>query len=236
MDKYIDYYFNILVSLDNIDDVREMLPNINLDKTNQILDMVIKKINEEIVVARELEDEKYLLYLNDVIDLLNSRKVEEIEEESFFNENIVIFSSNILKTIRKLNDSFFYLECVSAINSLKSKEWMDSNKNNVQNYKRLHGDASGLSEIKMKKIRLMHMPITPDIWYVSDILKKDANNSKQHRIYLHSLANSTREDIERIKCMFSVDGKLDIEALKKYASLSSVEIYEELSRFGGKRL
>lgn len=237
MSRYIDYYFDILVNLTDINDVKEILPSINLDGTNKILDILIDKLNEELNVADELGDEEYSLYLKSVIDLLKDCKVEDIEEESVFdNENIIIFGDNILKAIKKLNDSFYYIECLAAINSLKSKSWMSSNKANSENYKRLHGDAVGLSEIKMKKIRLMHRPVTPDIWFVSEILKKDGNNPKQHRELLHSLANHTKLEVERLKKMFIVDGVIDYESLINYANENNKPIIEELSRFEGRKL
>ena len=237
MSRYIDYYFDILINLTDVNDIKEILPSINLDGTNEILDILIEKLNEEVNVAIELGDEEYLVYLKSVIDMLKDSKIEEVEEKSVLdNENIIIFGDNILKTIRKLNDSFYYNECIVAINSLKSKSWMDSNKTNSENYKRLHGDAVGLSEIKMKKIRLMHGPVTPDIWFVSEILKKDGNNPKQHRELLHSLASHTKLEIDRLKKKFIVDGVIDYESLISYANENNRAIIEELSRFEGRKL
>ena len=113
MSRYIDYYFDILVNLTDINDVKEILPSINLDGTNKILDILIDKLNEELNVADELGDEEYSLYLKSVIDLLKDCKVEEIEEESVLdNENIIIFSDNILKTIKKL--SIFLVEFTNS--------------------------------------------------------------------------------------------------------------------------
>jgi hypothetical protein len=96
---------------------------------------------------------------------------------------------------------------MSAIESLRSKQWMAGNLSNGEKYKRLHGEAAGLSEVKEKKIRLMHMPINGDFWYVCDILKKDGNNPKQHRIILNGLAYYCKIDVEAIREIGSISQK-----------------------------
>ena len=238
MNKYIDYYFDILINSTSIEEIREILPSINLGKTNDILDILIGKIDEEIRVAEELGDFEYLDYLKKVIELLNSSKVVEdkVDEVSFADENIIIFSESFLKSLRRLDDSFYYGECMSAIESLRSKQWMAGNLSNGEKYKRLHGEAAGLSEVKEKKIRLMHMPINGDFWYVCDILKKDGNNPKQHRIILNGLAHYCKIDVEAIREKFTKDdGQLDYDGLILYAKENNQIVMEELMRFGGKK-
>ena len=236
MDKYIDYFFDLIVNASNIDDVKDVLPSINLDKTNYVLDVLIGKIEEEIEVALELDDEEYLTYLREVTSLLKGCRIDETQEVSLFeSENVIIFSDTFLKSLKRLNDSLFYGECLSTIESIRSKQWMESNKSHPEKYKRLHGDAYGLSEVKTKNVRLLHMPINCDFWYVSDIIKKEGDTSKQYRLQLISLTASSKAEIEAIRQRFSKDGVLDYDALIEFAKINNEPVMEELSRFGGKK-
>ena len=81
VNEYIEQYFNLLVNSDDISVVEELLPSIMLDKTNQIIEILISKLNEEIEVAEELEDTEYLVHLKKIILLLSARKESIIEEE-----------------------------------------------------------------------------------------------------------------------------------------------------------
>lgn len=56
VNEYLEQYFNLLVNSDDISVAEELLPSIMLDKTNQIIEILISKLNEEIEVAEELED------------------------------------------------------------------------------------------------------------------------------------------------------------------------------------
>lgn len=236
MDKYIEYFFDLIVNAADINDVKDVLPSINLDKTNYVLDVLIGKIEEEIVVAVELEDEEYLSYLREVTSLLRGCRIEEEPEVSLFeSENMIIFSDTFLKSLKRLNDSLFYSECLSTIESLRSKQWMEGNKFHPEKYKRLHGEAYGLSEVKTKNVRLLHMPINGDFWYVSDIIKKEGDTSKQYRLQLIALASDSKKEIEAIRQRFSKDGVLDYDALIEYAEINNEPVMEELERFGGKK-
>lgn len=236
MNKYIDYFFDLIVNAADINDVKVVLPSINLDKTNYVLDALIGKIEEEIDVAIELKDEEYLSYLREVTSLLRGCRIEETSEVSLFeSENIIIFSDTFLKSLKRLNDSLFYSECLSTIESLRSKQWMASNKFHPEKYKRLHGDAYGLSEVKTKNVRLLHMPINGDFWYVSDIIKKEGDTSKQYRLQLITLASCSKTEIEAIRQRFSKDGVLDYDALIEYAKINNEPVMEELERFGGRK-
>jgi len=235
MKEYIEQYFNLLVNTNDINVVKEILPNINLDKTNQIIEQLIIKLTEEMKLAEELEDHEYISYLKEVIALLSNRKVEEIKEESKLSRNIIIFSHSVIKTIKKLNDSFYYDEITHAVKSLESKDWMGVNQNNPENYKRIHGVAAGLSEIKTKKIRLMHIPLNSDFWYVSEILKKDGDNQKHHQKKLQLLSKSTKDEAEIIRKKFTVNGELDYTSLIRYAEENNESVIEALNKLGGKK-
>lgn len=236
MEKYIEYFFDLIVNAANIDDIKNVLPSINLDKTNYVLDILIGKLKEEIEVAVELEDEEYLSYLREVIVLLSECRIEEKPEISLFeSENVIIFSDTFLKSLKRLNDSLFYGECLSTIESLKSKQWMESNKSHPEKYKRLHGEAYGLSEVKTKNVRLLHMPINCDFWYVSDIIKKEGDTSKQYRLQLISLTSYAKAEIEAIRQRFSKDGVLNYDALIEFAKINNEPVMDELERFGGKK-
>ena len=45
VNEYIEQYFNLLVNSDDISVVEELLPSIMLDKTNQIIEILISKLN-----------------------------------------------------------------------------------------------------------------------------------------------------------------------------------------------
>lgn len=121
MNEYIEQYFNLLVNSDDISVVEELLPSIMLDKTNQIIEILISKLNEEIEVAEELEDTEYLVHLKKIILLLSARKEPIIEEEGILDKNIIILSSDIAKTLKKLNDPMYYIETLRAIECLENK-------------------------------------------------------------------------------------------------------------------
>lgn len=236
MDKYIEYYFELLINTRDINEIKSVLPSINLDKTNYILDILISKLLEEIELAKEFDDQEYLEHCNVLVTLLKASKIEEIEETSIFEtENIIIFSDGFLKSLRKLNDSLFYGECLTTVEALMSKQWMENNKFNDEKYKRLHGEAYGLSEVKTKNVRLLHMPINPDFWYVCDVIKKEGDTSKQYRLFLNSLTASSKEEVEFIRKQFTVDGQLDYAALMEFARVNNEQVMEELQRFGGRK-
>lgn len=115
MKNYIEQYFNLLVNSNDITVVEELMPSITLDKTNQIIEVLVSKLNEEIKLAEELGDHEYISYLKQVITLLSNRKVEETKEESRLPKNIIIFSHDVIKAIKKFNDPFYYDEITQAI-------------------------------------------------------------------------------------------------------------------------
>ena len=235
MSEYIEQYFNLLVNSSDVNVVKELLPCIVLDKTNQIIEQLVSKLNEEVIIAEEFNDREYLLYLKEVILLLSERKEKVIEEDGVLDNNIIIFSHDVIKTIKKLNDPFYYSEILHAIESLKSKQWMESNQNNSEKYKRLHGVAYGLSEVKTKKIRLIHMPINGDFWYVSEILKKDGDNPKNHQNKLQFLCKSCKDDVDTIRKEFTLNGQLDYDRLIKYSQENNEIIMEMINKLGGRK-
>lgn len=235
MNEYIEQYFNLLVNSDDISVVEELLPSIMLDKTNQIIEILISKLNEEIEVAEELEDTEYLVHLKKIILLLSARKEPIIEEEGILDKNIIILSSDIVKTLKKLNDPMYYIETLRAIECLENKQWIEGNKNNPQKYKRLHGVAYGLSEVKMKTIRLMHIPINGDFWYVSDVLKKGGDNPKYYNEKLETLTDLTKGEVRYIREKFTINGQLDYAGLIEYAHENNKVVMEMLHKNGGKK-
>ena len=232
MEEYLYQYFDLLINTDDIEVIKEFLPGLTLDRTEELIDLLIENLEKEFQLAIELEDLVYKEHLMKVISLLQSKK-EKVEEtvSVFDKDNILIFGPNFLKDLKRLNDSKLYAEVSRAIESLMSKEWLKNNFDNPQKYRRLHGVASGLSEIKASNIRLLHMPISDDFWYVISPLKKEGNNKKGHQNELARLKIIGKDDVEKIRINFTKEGKIDYVGLSEYARSNNEEVMNELARW-----
>lgn len=235
MKEYLEQYFDLLINTNNLDVIKEFLPNIMLDNTNQIIDILLTNLKEELKLSIELDDKYYENHLKKVIILLESQKKEKIILPSLYSTNILIFSSRFKKSLSKLNDSLFYSEINHAIECLTSKEWMTNNDNNTLKYKRLHGVASGLSEIKTNNTRLLHIPINGDFWLVLDVLKKEGNNTKSHQQQLKKIREIGKNEIDNIIKNFSSNGELNYSLLKQYAIKNNQDLIMELNRWEKKK-
>lgn len=238
MELYLEQYYDLLINTKDIEVIKEFLPSITLDKTNEILNQILLRLNEEYNFAVEYGDLDYQKHLQLVINLVESVKEKEPEPEpeiSVLQENILIFDSNFLKSVKSLEDSVNYKAILTAIESLQSKEWMANNMNNPTKYKRLHGVARGLSEVKVFPLRLLHTKINEDFWYVAEVMDKEGDNTKKQQEALSRICTSSKARVTEIKKSYKVDEKLDYEKLKKYAEESKEGIMEELRKWEARK-
>lgn len=232
MEFYLKNYLDILINTEDIEVVKQFLPSITLDGTNQIIDILLDGLKEEFDLAVECEDIKYQIHLEQVMELLkNCKEQEPIIEESKSPQNILIFGPNFMKSVKELEDSQNYKPILTAVENLESKKWMEDNINNTSKYKRLHGVAKGLSEVKVFPIRLTHTMINADFWYVAEVMDKEGNNTRKQQETLKRVCESSKEAVNDIKKRFTKDGKIDYEQLKKYAEESKSGIIEELNKW-----
>lgn len=238
MNKYLEEYFKLLINTSDFEVIEEFLPTITLDKTNELLDLLIEKLKEELVVAVELGDDEYKEHLDKLIELLQSKKQEELNFNSPLNisdDNILVYSPGFLKSVQKLDDVSFYRSIKKAIDELTSKEWMAGNANNKVVYRRLHGETLiGLSEAKANNIRLVHMHINGDFWYVIGVFKKEGTNKMGDFHMLEKMKVLGELEISVLLKRFTKNGELDYMAFAEYAANSSLEISKELNKWGGK--
>lgn len=174
-------------------------------------------------------------YIESVIEMFTASKVIEPEMESIEDKNILVFASDFLKSLKQIDDSSLYREVLSAISSLESKEWMVGNKFNDSKYKCLHGDASGLFEVKTSNVRLLHMPINGDFWYVSAAVIKEGDRKKKYNQDLIRTKRDCVIFIDEIKKRFTKDGVLDYDGLSLYAEQTSTNVMQELGKWEGKK-
>lgn len=236
MEFYLEHYFDILINTRDFEILNQLMPSITLDKTNQVLDKLILKIQAEMVLALEYEDVDYENHLKQVVSLLESKKEKHITyEESKSSENILVFSPYFLKSVKQMEDSKNYKAILTAISNLKDKNWMQANFSNTEKYKRLHGVASGLSEVKVFPIRLIHTKINEDFWYVSTVMDKEGNNTKKQQEILRHTCQVCEEEVAEIFEFFTKNGQIDEEKLKRYAEETEYGIIEELSKWEVKK-
>lgn len=235
MEEYLNQYFKILINTRNLEQIDEFLPTVMFSNTEKFIDLLILKLEDEIKLAKELEDFEYHEHLLNIINLLNGKKEDKSLNVSTLNSNVLVFDPEFLKTMKKLNDILFYQEIVKAVECLESKEWLEANKGNSKKYRKLLGNATGIYEVKTTNIRLLHAPINGDYWYVVGVLKKDGDNKKGHNGDLVLFRDKTLDAISRIKKMFTKEGKLDIISLNEFSLESGEKVREELNKWGGRK-
>lgn len=236
MENYLNEYYNLLINTNDLNVINEFMPTLLLDKTNDMIELLINKINEEKSLAVELECDEYLEHLNAVIKLLKSKqKKEEILDEGILNENVLIFDPNFIKDLRKLDDISLYKETLIAINNLKNKDWYLANKNNIKKYRRLSGAPSGLSEVKEPNIRLLHRPINSDFWYVSSVIKKEGTRKNKTTDELVKIKNDTIDAIDGIIKMYKNESGLDYNSLFNFSEINNTPVMEEVNKWEAKK-
>lgn len=232
MELYLEQYLDLLINTKDIEVIKQFLPSITLDKTDEILNEIQKKLKEELKLSIEYNDLEYQDHLTKVLDLIENIKEKEEEPEiSKLPENMLIFGPNFMKSVKDLEDSENYKSILTAIENLKNKEWMKNNSNNTIKYKRLHGVAHGLSEIKVYPLRLLHTKMNEDFWYVPEVMDKEGNNTKKQQEKLKRLCDFSKIEVKTILDNCKVEGKINYDLLTQYSEQSKKGIIEELKKW-----
>lgn len=236
MEGYLKNYFDILINTTDIETIKMMLPSLSLDKTNDFIDCLVDMLYSESDLAVEIGDTQYIKHLEAVSNLLLSKKTKiPTEDIPLQRKNTIVFSQGFLKSLKPLEDSALYREILFALSSLESKEWMENNAFNPTKYKRLHGGASGLSEIKGQKIRLLHVPINSDFWYVAAAVIKEGDGRKKFNEDLIRIREDSQSAVAGIISEYSIDGEIDYKRLNSHAESMALPVMQELRKWEDKK-
>lgn len=235
----LDSYFYTLINVQDLDYIKEqMLPTLLLNRTNLIIDLLIKKMSEELELAIEAEMHEYKEYLEKVIEIFKeskvkqeeSKKTQTLERKFKLDENVLIFAPCFYRALKKIKEKDTVLKIIHSIENLKTKELTNS-VISTKNYKQLHGDANYLSEVKCDEIRLLYSKINADFICVVGIIQKKSNTDKRYRENLKILSDTAEKYVEHLIERFTINGELDYEALINYSINSGQEVYEYLGNW-----
>ncbi len=200
-----------------------------LDHSQAREDLVVK-INVILSQLHELDvsnEEEY----NTLIGNYESMKIDyqkllnpSFKKEKSINndDNILIFSNNFVDEIKNYPDISYYREIKHLIETLKSKEKMESIKNNYNRYRRSDKKINGVSEVKGNDLMIMHIKIDEGCYYVFGITKREYDRRLQENYYV------TDEELNAINKWLEQNDKQEIIS---YCDNQLVEVMKELSKW-----